>query len=120
LKASELWSWGGRGIDPSTLNGVHVPLVELPLLAQALSTGEVQAGRLQPAALGRLAAPLGVWSETLGLVVPVRIGRHAVGCIVCVDASLDAMRKKAEIDRLAQKLDQALHINYLRRLLLQV
>jgi hypothetical protein len=30
------------------------------------------------------------------------------------------MRRKPEIDKLTQKLDQALHINYLRRLLLQI
>jgi hypothetical protein len=120
LKSSELWSFNGRGIEPSSMNGVHVPLTELPLLAQSLSTGEVLAGRLQPAALGRLAAPLGVWAETLGIIVPVRIGKHAVGVIVCIDASLDAMRRKTEIDKLAQKIDQALHINYLRRLLVQV
>lgn len=120
LRGGALTSWGGRGLDQAGLKTLRVPLAELPLVAQALSTGEVLAGRLQPGALGQLAAPLRVVGETLGLILPVRIGKHAVGVIFGLEASLDAMRRKAEHDKLAQKLDQALHINYLRRLLLQV
>jgi hypothetical protein len=120
LKQGELVSWGGRGIDGAAMTGLKAPLSELPLVAQALTTGEVLAGRLQPQALARFAPPLGVHGETLGYVVPVRIGKHAVGVIFCVDAPLSAMRKKSDFDKLAQKLDQALHINYLRRLMLQV
>ena len=120
LKQSELWSWGGRGLDTGMMREVHAPLAELPLVAQALSSGEVLAGRIQPQMMGRLAAPLGVWNELLGVILPVRIGKHAVGVIFGIDASLEAMRRKAEIAKLAQKVDQALHINYLRRLLLQV
>jgi len=120
LKKSELVSWGGRGLDPSSMVGARVPLAELPLVGQALSTGEVLAGRLQPQALARLATPLGVFGETLGYVLPVRVGKHPVGVIFCLDAPLDAMRKKADFEKLAQKIDQALHINYLRRLLLQI
>jgi hypothetical protein len=120
LKSGELVSWGGRGLDATPMKGLKAPLTELPMVGQALSSGEVLAGQLQPASLGRLAGPLGVFGETLGMIVPVRIGKHAVGVIFCIDASLDAMRRKTDVDRLAQKLDQALHVNYLRRLLLQV
>lgn len=119
LRAGELVSWGGRGIDPAALAGVRAKLAELPVVAQALSTGEVLAGRLKPAALGRLAQPLSLYQEALGLIVPVRVGKQAVGAILGLDAGLETMRKKPELDRLALKLDQALHINYLRRLLLQ-
>jgi hypothetical protein len=120
LKNGELWSWGGRGIESSTMTGAHVAMTELPLVAQALASGEVLVGRLQPSALGRLAAPLGAQGELLGLVLPVRIGKHAVGVIFGLDVPLDVLRRKPELDKLALKLDQALHINYLRRLLLTV
>ncbi|MFI5289149.1 MAG: hypothetical protein ACHQ17_05855 [Polyangia bacterium] len=119
MRSGELTSWGGRGIDPQSLAGVHVPLAELPLLAQSLSTGEVLVGRLQPSALGRLASPLELYQESLGLILPVRIGKHAVGVILGLDAGLESMRNKPELAKLALKVDQALHINYLRRLLLQ-
>ena len=109
LRNGELWSWGGRGVNPSAMNGKHVAMNELALVAQALSTGEVLAGRLQPAALGRLAEPLGVTNEVLGVIIPVRIGKHAVGVIIGVDLTLDAMRRKGEFDKLTLKLDQALH-----------
>lgn len=120
LKKGELCSWGGRGLDPGSMAGVKAQITELAIVGQSLTTGEVLAGRLQPAALARLATPLGIFGETLGYVLPVRIGKHPVGVIFCLEAPLDAMRKKADFEKLAQKLDQALHINYLRRLLLQV
>jgi hypothetical protein len=120
LKKGELTSWGGRGLDPGSMAGVKAAITELAIVGQSLTTGEVLAGRLQPAALARLATPLGIFGETLGYVLPVRIGKHPVGVIFCLEAPLDAMRKKADFEKLAQKLDQALHMNYLRRLLLQV
>ena len=120
LRDGVLTSWGGRGADAMMMRGVVSKLEELPLLGQALSSGEVLAGRVQPGALGRLGAALGVHAETLGVIVPVRIGKQAVGVMLGVDATLDALRRKQEIDKMAQKLDQALHINYLRRLLAQV
>jgi hypothetical protein len=119
LRQGDLWSWGGRGFDLAPLAGAHVALAELPLVAQSLSTGEVLVGRIPPPSLGRLAQPLGVFQETLGTIVPVRIGKHAVAVLIGVEANLEAMRRKPELDKLALKLDQALHINYLRRLLLQ-
>ena len=118
LRDGELVTWGGRGLQPERFVGLRVPLAELPLLAQSLASGDVLAGRLQPAALGRFSQPLGVEHELLGLILPVRIGKHAVGVILGLDATLEAMRKKPELEKLVLKLDQALHINYLRRLLL--
>jgi hypothetical protein len=119
LQDGELVSWGGRGLDAAAMKGAQARLDELPLLGQALASGEVLAGRIQPGALGKLSAPLRVSGETLGVIVPVRIGKHAVGVMLGVDATLDALRRKPELDKMAQKLDQALHINYLRRLLAQ-
>ena len=71
------------------------------------------------AELGALAKPLGAAREGLGVVLPVRIGKRAVGVVVGLDATLNVLRHKSELDRLAVKLDQALHISYLRRLLMQ-
>jgi hypothetical protein len=79
----------------------------------------VWVGRLFAAELGALAQPLGAAREGLGVVLPVRIGKRAVGVVVGLDGTLDALRHKPELDRLAIKLDQALHISYLRRLLMQ-
>ena len=101
------------------LRGLNVALEEVPVVARALASGEAWVGRLYAADLGALAQPLGAAREALGVVLPVRIGKRAVGALVGLDASLEALRHKADLDRLAVKLDQALHISYLRRLLMQ-
>jgi hypothetical protein len=88
-------------------------------VARVLSAGEAWVGRVYAADLGALAQPLAASKEALGVVLPVRIGKRAVGALVGLNASLEALRHKADLDRLAVKLDQALHISYLRRLLLQ-
>jgi len=117
LRGGVLHAFRGRGMPAADVLGVTVPADQLPLVESALTSGQVLAGRLMPAALGALAGPLGVYEETLGFIVPVRIARRAVGVIFGVDASLAAMRRKDQIDGLTEKLDHALHINYLRRLL---
>jgi hypothetical protein len=118
LRNGLLGGWRGIAVDAVALKRVSVALEDAPLVARALASGEAWVGRLKPRELGALAVPLAAVDETLGLVVPVRIGKRAVGAIVGVDASLEALRQKAELDKLALKLDQALHISYLRRLLL--
>jgi hypothetical protein len=117
LRHGSFSGWRGLGVDGATLRRVQVALDDAPLVARALSSGEAWVGRLKPSELGGLAAPLGA-SETLGVVLPLRIGRRAVGAIVGLDASLEALRHKSELDKLALKIDQALHIGYLRRLIL--
>lgn len=119
LRNGLLGGWRGQGVDNRLLRGVNVPLDEAPVVARALASGEAWVGRLYAHELGGLAAPLGAASEALGVVLPVRIGKRAVGAVVGLDASLEALRHKGELDKLAVKLDQALHISYLRRLLLQ-
>lgn len=119
LRNGLLGGWRGHGIDSAQLRQLNVALDEVPAVARALSSGEVWVGRLFAAELGTLAQPLGAAREGLGVVLPVRIGKRAVGAVVGLDGTLDALRHKPELDRLAVKLDQALHISYLRRLLLQ-
>ena len=119
LRNGILGGWRGQGIDNALLRQLNVGLDEAPALARALSSGEVWVGRLYAAELGALAQPLGAAREGLGIVLPVRIGKRAVGVVVGLDGTLDALRHKSELDRLAVKLDQALHISYLRRLLMQ-
>jgi len=101
------------------LRQINVGLEEAPAIARTLSQGEAFVGRLYAAELGALAEPLGAAREGLGVILPVRIGKRAVGVIIGLDGSLNSLRNKPELDRLAVKLDQALHISYLRRLLLQ-
>ena len=117
LRSGELCGWRSHRVEPSLLRDLKLPPSELPHAAQSMSSGEVFIGRLAPSALGRLAPVMRVSQEVLAVIVPVRIGKRAVGCMVGLEASLEALRQKAEFDRLAFKLDQALHINYLRRLL---
>jgi hypothetical protein len=119
LRNSVLGGWRGQGIDAAMLRQLNVGLDEAPAIARALSGGETFVGRLYAAELGALAKPLGAAREGLGVILPVRIGKRAVGALVGLDASLDALRHKGELDKLAIKLDQALHISYLRRLLMQ-
>jgi hypothetical protein len=119
LRNGLLGGWRGNGVDNAMLRQINVGLAEAPAIARALSQGDAFVGRLYAAELGALAQPLGAAREGLGVILPVRIGKRAVGALVGLDASLDALRSKAELDRLAVKLDQALHISYLRRLLLQ-
>ncbi|HEX6836708.1 MAG TPA: hypothetical protein VF334_09055 [Polyangia bacterium] len=119
LRNGLLGGWRGQGVDNATLRQLNVGLEEAPAVARALSGGEAFVGRLYAAELGALAKPLGAAREGLGVILPVRIGKRAVGAVVGLDASLDALRHKGELDKLAVKLDQALHISYLRRLLMQ-
>lgn len=119
LRNGLLGGWRGVGVDGKMLRGLNVALDEVPVVARALSGGDAWVGRLYAADLGSLAQPLGAAKEALGIILPVRIGKRAVGAVVGLDASLEALRHKADLDRLAVKLDQALHISYLRRLLLQ-
>jgi hypothetical protein len=119
LRNGLLGGWRGQGVDSAMLRQINVGLEESPAIARTLAQGDAFVGRLYAAELGALAKPLGAAREGLGVILPVRIGKRAVGALVGLDASLDALRHKAELDRLAVKLDQALHISYLRRLLLQ-
>lgn len=119
LRNGLLGGWRGSGIDSKMLRGLNVGLAEAPLVARVLSQGEAWVGRLHAADLGALAEPLGAAREALGVILPVRIGKRAVAAVIGLDASLEALRHKPELDRLAVKLDQALHISYLRRLLLE-
>jgi hypothetical protein len=119
VRSGEFEPWRALGVELSSFVGVHQPVNELPLVGRALSTADPYLGGLGAAELGQLAAPLGVDAETLGLILPVRIGHHPIGCLIALDVSLEVMRRKAELSRVARKLDQALHINYLRRLLIE-
>jgi hypothetical protein len=119
LRNGLLGGWRGQGVDNAMLRQLNVGLDEAPVIARALSGGEAWVGRLYAAELGALAKPLAAAREGLGVIVPVRIGKRAVGAVVGLDATLDVLRHKKDLDRLAVKLDQALHISYLRRLLMQ-
>ena len=119
LRNGLLGGWRGSGIDSALLRQINVGLEEAPAIARTLSQGDAFVGRLYAAELGALAQPLGAAREGLGVILPVRIGKRAVGALVGLDASLDALRHKPELDKLAVKLDQALHISYLQRLLMQ-
>ncbi len=119
LRNGLLGGWRGQGVDNAMLRQLNVGLEEAPVIARALSGGEAWVGRLYAAELGALAQPLAAAREGLGVILPVRIGKRAVGAVVGLDATLDVLRHKKELDRLAVKLDQALHISYLRRLLMQ-
>ncbi|MGZ3427105.1 MAG: hypothetical protein ACXVCV_10680, partial [Polyangia bacterium] len=119
LRNGLLGGWRGQGVDNAMLRQLNVGLEEAPAIARTLSGGEAWVGRLYAAELGALAQPLGAAREGLGVILPVRIGKRAVGAVVGLDGTLDVLRHKKELDRLAVKLDQALHISYLRRLLMQ-
>jgi hypothetical protein len=117
LRDQHLYSWRGRGIEPQVMANFMARPNELGLVMRAMGTGEVLAGRIMPGGLGRLAQTLGLRDETLGAILPIRLARKSVGAIVAVDATLAAMRRKPELDQLAVKIDHALHINHLKRLL---
>ena len=119
LRNGLLGGWRGVGVDGKMLRQLNVGLPEAPLVARTLASGEAWVGRMHASDLGALAQPLGAAREALGVVLPVRIGKRAVAAVVGLDASLEALRRKPQLDRLAVKLDQALHISYLRRLLLE-
>jgi hypothetical protein len=118
LRGDQLSGWHAVGVDGNLVRKLVLALADLAQVAQSLSTGEAFVGKLASRELGALAGPLDIGWETVAVVVPVRIGKRAVGVILGVDAEAGAVKHKAELDKLAQKLDQALHIGYLRRLLL--
>jgi hypothetical protein len=118
LRDGVLRGWRGLGIDTDALKATSVPLEEVPLLARTIATGALQLGQLRQSDVGRFALPVRLTGETLGVVVAVHMGKRPVGCMLGVHATLEALRHRDELERLGTKLDQALHISYLRRLLL--
>jgi hypothetical protein len=118
LQEGELCSWGGRGLDAAPFQGLRVRPDDLPVVARALASGSTFVGMLSAVSLGALAAPLGAVGDVPGIVLPVRLGKHPVGCIFGMGATVQTVQRKPELDRFALKLDQALHIGYLRRALL--
>lgn len=120
LRGGRLTGVRGIGVNADRVRLVTLSLDESPLVSTVLATGESWLGRLFADELGgALVTVLGAARDSLGIVLPVRIGKRAAGAIVGVNASIESMSNKPDFDRLATKLDQALHINHLRRLLLE-
>jgi hypothetical protein len=119
LRDGELSGWRAIGVSAAEMRAAQAALADLPMFERALESGSSFVGGLESSMLGTLAGPLGIVNEALGLILPLRIGKHPVGVLVGVDASLDVLRRKPELDKLAQKIGHALHRNHLRRLLLQ-
>ena len=118
LRNGNLVGWKGHGVDEAQLKKVKIKLDEAPMVAGVLASGQAWVGRVQLEDLGALATPLGVREEGLGVVLPVRIGKRAVAAVVGLEASSDIMKHASTINKLANKIDQALHIGYLRRQIL--
>jgi hypothetical protein len=118
LRDDHLTGWRGLQVDSATLALTRVPLRDLPLCESALAVGQSFVTKLEPWTLGALSAPLGVERDVLGFVVPVSSGKSHVGVIVGVEAASEMQSRRAELDKLALKIDQALHINQLRRQLM--
>jgi hypothetical protein len=120
LRGGELHGARGVGINPDRLRLAVLHVDESPLVAAVLASGETWLGRVFADKLGgTLVSVLSAGRDAMGMVLPIRIGKKPAGVIVGVNASLEAMRNKPEFDRLATKLDHALHISYLRRQLLE-
>jgi MshEN domain len=117
LKTGELRGYNAIGLDLAVARRARAQLDELPLLQQVCTSGEVYVGIIAQSSLGRLSEPLGVTGELLAVIVPVRVGRRPVGVVIGVDATDSAVGGKPELERLAVKIDHALHIVHLRRLL---
>jgi hypothetical protein len=118
LRDGQLTGWRGRGVDATEVASIKVAIADAPIVASAFASGQVFVGRLTAASLNRVARPLGLVNEALGIVLPISIGKHAIGCILGLDPSLQLIRRTVELGKLMRKVDQALHIGYLRRQLL--
>jgi hypothetical protein len=114
----ELTGWRGINVNSQLLTRTRVPLADLPLLGAALQSGQAYVGNMEAWTLGALAATLELRGEALGMVLPIRVGGTAAGVLLGVHASKEVLRKSAELDKLALKIDQALHLQYLKRALL--
>jgi hypothetical protein len=119
LAGDRLTGWRGRNVAAERVAAVNVALAEVPRLAQSLASGQAYVGALYAEDLGGMARALELPSQTLGVVLPVRVGTRALGLMVAVEVAPSIEARQGELDRLAQKLDHALHIRYLRRQLLQ-
>jgi type IV pilus assembly protein PilB len=117
LRKQELTGWRGINVNAAQLAAMRVPLANYPLFQVALQAGQSFVGKLE--ALGGLGTLLGVRGDVNGMVVPIRVGQRPAGVLIGVDASPEALRKRPELDKLALKIDHALHLQYLRRALLQ-
>jgi hypothetical protein len=113
-----LSAYRGRGGDPARVAGARVATSELDVVVRAARSGEALVGHFTPDLLGRLSAPLGLTEATIGALLPLRVDGRAIGFIVALDGHPGAERSGPELNRLATKLDQALHILELRRRLL--
>jgi hypothetical protein len=118
LRKGQLVAWRGFNIDVAAASRIPVALDDLALFKAALDAGQSFVGRMESWTLGGLAKPLGAVGESLGLVMPMRLHQKAVGAILGLDASLDVMRRRGELDKLSTKLDQALQIQLLKKSLL--
>lgn len=119
LRAGQLSGVRAMGVNSERVRAATLPIDASPLVASVLATGEAWTGRCFADELGgTLVALLGVQREALAIVLPLRIGKRPAGAIVAVNASNEALRNKPDFDRLAQKIDYALHISVLRRQLL--
>jgi hypothetical protein len=118
LRREELSGWRGVNINAAQLAGTRVPLANFPLFQAALQAGQAYAGKLEEWTLGGLAALLGVRGDVNGMVVPIRVGQRPAGVLLGVGIAPEVLRKRAELDKLALKIDQALHLQYLKRALL--
>jgi hypothetical protein len=117
LRNGELSGWRGHNVDMARMLGVRAALNDLPLFRQALDSGKAIVGSLESTMLGVLAAPMGVPRMTPGLLLPVRVGCQPVGVVLAVGAPT-LLGQQKQLDKLVARIDYALHILHLRRLLL--
>ncbi|HZS37726.1 MAG TPA: hypothetical protein VFF06_12905, partial [Polyangia bacterium] len=103
LRSGELRGFNAIGLDLAVTRRMRAPIDELPLVAQACASGEVYTGIIAPPSFGRLAEPLGVTGELMVVLVPVRVGRRAVGCIIGVDLASSALNHRDDLEALAIK-----------------
>jgi hypothetical protein len=115
LRKGALDGWRGVNVDGAALQRLKVPLTDVPLIGQTLTSGEPFVGELTAASLRAIAGSLGLTRSVLGIVLPLRIGQRPSGCIIGAESTLDALRRQGEYAKAAQKIDHALHISYLRR-----
>jgi hypothetical protein len=120
LRGHQLRGARGLGINSDRVHQLVLTTDESPLVATVLASGETWLGRVFAHELGgTLVSVLAAARDATGIVLPIRIGRKPAGVIVGVNVSMEVMRHKPELDRLAHKLDQALQLSALRRQLLE-
>ncbi|MSP59595.1 MAG: hypothetical protein EXR72_04495 [Myxococcales bacterium] len=108
----------GAVADEQALRGFSARPRDIPVIAQAIEDGVPRMGRAASGTLGPLGPAVGPPGDRAILILPVRCSGESLGCFLALDGRDGVEAWFEDYARVAEKLDFALQMEALRRLLL--